>query len=335
MALRVGKLSPDLLEELLTRRGAPDPAVVLGPAVGEDAAAVDLGDQLLILKTDPVTFATEEIGWYAVHVNANDVATTGARPRWFQATVLLPPGTGADLARAIFEQVHRACVELEVAVTGGHTEVTPAVRQPVVVGDMQGLVPREGLVTTAGAREGDVILLTKVVGIEGTAILAKERRDELRLHHDEALVRRAADFLRAPGLSVVPEALAAAEAGATSLHDPTEGGVAMGLWELSKASGHTLEVDVGAIPVAEETGTLCAFYALNPLSLIASGSLLVTIPERKERAGRLLRRFEAMEVASRVIGRVAGPGVGLEVTREGDHPLEPRATDELAKVLGA
>lgn len=333
MRLQTGKLPSALLEELLSLRGAPDPSVVLGPAIGEDAAVVDLGDQYLVLKTDPVTFTADEIGWYAVHVNANDVATTGAKPRWFQATILLPPGSEAGLAREVFGQVHEACMGLGVAVTGGHTEVTPAVRQPVVVGDMQGVVSKDSLVTTAGAREGDVILLTKVAGIEGTAILAKERADELRLHFDEAFVARAAGFLRSPGISIVREALAAAEAGATSLHDPTEGGVSRGLWELSKASGRELDVDAAAIPVAEETGSLCEFYELNPLSLIASGALLVTIPESKEKVERLLGAYEEMGIGSSVIGRVAGHGVGINVTGEGDYPLEPTERDELSKVL--
>ncbi len=333
MGLKTGKIPLDLLEELIPLKGAEDPSVFLGPAVGEDAAVVDLGDRYLVLKTDPVTFAEEDIGWYSVHVNANDVATRGARPRWFQASILLPLDAHEALVRSIFLQIHEACLELGVAVTGGHTEVTPAVNQAVVVGDMQGIVSKEGLVLTCGAREGDIVLLTKGAGIEGTAILARERREELEGSVDHALLQRAADFLRSPGISVVSEALMAAEMGATALHDPTEGGVAMGLFEMSKACGRELAVEPSAIPVEEETRALCDHYGLNPLGLIGSGSLLVAIP--KSRSKKLLSAFQFEGIKATVIGRVSGSGVGLTtVGKPGPYPLEPSERDEITKVLG-
>ncbi len=328
----MGKIPLHLLEELLPLTGAEDPSVSLGPAVGEDAAAIDLGDQYLILKTDPVTFAVDEIGWYAVHINANDVATTGAKPRWFQTTLLLPEGSQEDVVRSVFKQVHRACLELGIAITGGHTEITPTVNQVILVGDMQGLVPKQHLVRTSGASEGDILVLTKAAGIEGTSILAREKAEELRGEVDEDLLSKAAGFLKSPGISVVHEALLAANLGAKAIHDPTEGGVAMGLYEMSKACGHELEVDASAIPVEKETNALCEFYGLNPLGLIGSGSLLVAIPEG--RSGQLLRSYEEMGTKAAIIGSVGRGGIGLLVVgHPGQYALEPSERDEITKVL--
>ncbi|HET8531402.1 MAG TPA: AIR synthase related protein, partial [Methylomirabilota bacterium] len=169
MALLPGKLQPAALRRLLRFRGAPDRRVVLGPAFGLDAAVIDLGSQYLILKSDPVTFTAEEVGWYAVHVNANDVAVMGARPAWFQSTIIVPPRTTPATVERIFRDIDRSARGLGIAVTGGHTEISPAVRQPIVAGDMQGLVPRDALVTAAGARAGDLVIMTKVAGIEGTS----------------------------------------------------------------------------------------------------------------------------------------------------------------------
>ena len=286
-----GKLPVRLLRRLLHFRGASDRRVVLGPAFGLDAAVIDLGQQYLILKSDPVTFTTEDIGWYAVHVNANDVAVMGARPAWFQSTIIVPPRTAPSTVTRIFRDIHRSARGLGIAVTGGHTEVSPAVNQPVVAGDMQGLVKRGGLVTAAGARVGDQIILTKFAGIEGTSIIARRFTGEARKVLGTRAWREAARFHHRPGLSVVPEALLAARGGATAMHDPTEGGVAAALFELSTASGKRLVVDLDRIPVHPHTTRLCAHFGLRPLGLIASGALLLTISAR--RAEPLLRALSA------------------------------------------
>ena len=178
MALLPGKLEPALLRRLLRFRGAPDRRVVLGPAFGLDAAVVDIGRHYLILKSDPVTFTVDEVGWYAVHVNANDVAVMGARPAWFQSTIIVPPRTAPAAVTRIFRDIHRSARALGIAVTGGHTEISGAVTQPIVAGDMQGLVRKSQLVTAAGARVGDLLVMTGFAGIEGTSILARRFRGE-------------------------------------------------------------------------------------------------------------------------------------------------------------
>ena len=330
IALLPGKLPPALLRRLLRYRGAPDRRVVVGPAFGLDAAVVSLGPQYLILKSDPVTFTTEEVGWYAVHVNANDIAVMGARPAWFQSTIIVPPRTAPGVVRGIFRDIDRAARGLGIAVTGGHTEISPAVKQPIVAGDMQGLVRRDGLVTAAGARAGDLIIMTKFAGIEGTSILARRFARAARRALGGRARHEAARFNHRPGISVVGEALLAARAGASAMHDPTEGGVAAALFELAAASGRRLTVDLDRIAVHPYTARLCAHFGLRPLGLIASGSLLLAISER--RAEALLGAFRRRRVAAAVIGWVT-VGRGVDAYREGRRVrFEWSPRDELTRL---
>ena len=330
MPLLPGKLPVALLQQLLRFRGAADRRVVLGPAFGSDAAVIDLGRQYLILKSDPVTFTADEIGWYAVHVNANDVAVMGARPAWFQATIIVPPGTTAAAVRCIVRDIDRSARALGIAVTGGHTEVSPAVRQPIVAGDLQGVVARQQLVTSAGARAGDVLVLTKAAGIEGTSIIARSFADDARRVLGARGQRLAARFHHRPGISVVAEALLAARYGATAMHDPSEGGVAAGLFELASASGARLRVDLDLIPVLPQTASLCAHFGLRPLGLIGSGALLLTLPER--RLATLLQAFRRRRIPACCIGRVE-PGTGIEAWRGGKRVrFEWSERDELTKL---
>jgi hydrogenase maturation factor len=209
-SLPVGKLPSTLLEKFLGKIRIEDEQVLLGPTIGEDVAVIRLGDRLLVAKTDPVTFAADLIGWYAVNVNANDIATMGVRPRWFLATVLLPEGSTAGTAEAIFDQILEACRVLEIAPVGGHTEITYGLQRPVVVGCMLAEAKNRPFITTSGARVGDDILLTKGIAIEGTAVLAREARPNLLASGlDEDTVRRAANYLFQPGISVLKEALIA------------------------------------------------------------------------------------------------------------------------------
>ncbi|MFQ5665017.1 MAG: AIR synthase family protein [Candidatus Binatia bacterium] len=331
MPLLPGKLPPVLLRSLLRFRGAPDRRVLVGPAFGEDAAVIDLGAQYLILKSDPVTFTADEIGWYAVHVNANDVAVMGARPAWFQATVVVPPGSAPGVVRNIFRDVDRGARALGIAVTGGHTEVSSAVHQPLVAGDMQGVVRRDGLVTSRGARPGDTVVLTKTAAIEGTSIIARAFAREARKVLGAGGQLQAAHFHHRPGISVVAEALCAARAGATAMHDPTEGGVAAGLFELATASGTRLVVDLDRIPVHPHTTRLCAHFGLRPLGLIGSGALLATVPER--RAAALLRALRRRRIAATCIGKVAS-GAGVTVHLNGKRTrFEWSQRDELTRLM--
>lgn len=333
MALRTGKLPIPLLAKLLKNSGAKDPRVIIGPRIGEDAALVKVGKQILVLKTDPVTYASDMIGWYAVHVNANDVVTRGAMPAWFQATILLPPGSDEALVENIFKQISKAAKSLGVAVTGGHTEVTPGITQPIVVGDMHGVLVGRKPVLTSGARVGDAVVLTKGAGIEGTALIAREKKKELLKVFDEEFVNRAARYLFDPGLSIVPEAKIALKHRVTAMHDPTEGGVATGAYELAAASGKSVELDLEAVLVRAETEMICAKYELDPLGLLGSGALLATFgyADAEDYVKAVKKKF----IHAAVVGWiVSGKGKSKVVSKGVVTPLSFSERDEVLKVLG-
>ncbi len=333
-----GKLPNDLLARLLARLGrSGDPRVLLGPRVGEDAAVVDMGENLLVVSADPITFAAEQPGWYAVQVNANDVATRGARPLWFLAVLLLPEtGTDEELAAGLFEQIGSACAALGCTLIGGHTEITFGLDRPIVVGQMLGQVRRENLVSTAGARPGDALLLPKGIALEGTALLARERAAELAdAGIPPDLLARAGLLLHSPGISVVQDALTAtAAAPVHAMHDPTEGGLATGAAEMAEASGLGVRLNGEAIPVLPECTAICRALGLDPLGLLASGSLLIAVDPEDQ--GAVIAALGAVGIAGTRIGEMTAPGQGLRIeTREGLTQLPRFARDEITRVLGA
>ncbi len=307
-----GKLPPDVLERLLAGIPRRDPRVVVGARVGEDAAVIDFhGDRFLVAKSDPVTFATDRIGWYAVQVNANDLATLGARPRWFLATLLLPAGR-PGLAESIFSDLLRACEELDITLCGGHTEITPGLDRPIVAGHMLGEVEKRRLVSKERARPGDVLLLARGVAVEGTAILAREKAEALAGRLDAQLLERARNLLFDPGISVVADALAAAGAAdVRGMHDPTEGGLIGALVELGAAAGLGVSIEQARIPVLHETVAVCRALRLDPLRLIASGALLiVTAPDQAE---RVMAALAQRRTPVAIIGRLTEPAHGLRL----------------------
>ncbi len=323
----MGKLPPHLLADLIATLPG-DPRVVVGPRPGEDAAVIDMGAQYLVAKTDPVTFVTDAVGWYAVQVNANDIATMGAIPRWFMTTILLPGGkANPSMAREIFGQITDACRALNVAVVGGHTEITFGIDRPIVVGCMFGEAAKDRLVTTGGAKIGDAVLLTKGAPLEGIAILAREQRPALSASFDSAVLDRCANFLYEPGISVVRDAaVAISVGGVTSMHDPTEGGLATALWELSDASGHGVQIQGLEDPILPEAA-LCTALGLDPWGVIASGALLLTASSE---------RVEAMRAAFHTAGiKLFALGTIIEqsgVFGEDGSPLARPARDEIARL---
>jgi hydrogenase maturation factor len=333
--LPAGKLPLPLLERLLTRFAPDDPRIVVGPRSGEDAAVFDFGDRYLVAKTDPITFATSEIGWYAVNVNANDVAVMGAQPRWFLATVLLPAGQATpDLAEAIFAQISDACLALGVSLAGGHTEITVNLDRPIISGTMLGEVSPDKLITTTGARPGDAVMLVKPVPIEGAALIALERAGALRERgYPEEFIARLQHLLHDPGISVVePALLAAASAPVHAMHDPTEGGVLTGLLEIGRAAGVGLTIHLDAIPLLPDSVTLCREFGLDPLGTLASGALLLTVEDQK--AGRLAEALTAAGYPSAVIGQVTPSEGELVALRAGERVPWPKFTaDEVTKIF--
>ena len=330
--MKLGKLTPNFLEGLLSRVTVEDPRVILGPKVGEDAALLDFGDEVLVAKTDPITFATDLIGWYAVQVNANDVACAGAPPRWFMATLLLPQGMDEEGVSEIFRQITQACRSLGVTLVGGHTEVTHNLDKPIVVGCMLGVAPKGKALTTAGAEVGDYVILTKGVSLEGSALLARERDEALREGGmDPAMIEEAAGFLFDPGISVVKDARVACDAvNVHSLHDPTEGGLATGLQEVASAAGVGMVVDRERIPFLPQCVEICNILKLDPLGLLASGSLIITL--RPDEAPQLLSALDKESIDACQIGRITPPEEGV-MLREGGKlvPMPTFERDELAR----
>ena len=330
--MEIGKFPPQLLEKFLAMDGITDPRVLLGPKLGEDAAVIEMGDRLLVAKTDPITFATDDIGWYAVQVNANDLACTGGVPRWFLATLLVPDRFTEAHAEAIYEQVLSACTSIGVALIGGHSEVTYGIDRPIIVGTMLGEVDRDKLVTTGGAREGDSIVITKGIAIEGTAVLTREREAELTAAGVlPETIQRAREYLYEPGISVLEAArIACSVADVHSLHDPTEGGLVTGLREVAQASGLGLAVEESSIPVLPECLEICQALGINPLGLLASGCLIITLPA--EQVPTLLTSLEAAGTNAWEIGQVIDPVEGLiMIGYEGEVPLPSFPRDELAR----
>ena len=331
----MGKLPLEHLRSLLRQLPKHDPRLLVGPQIGEDAAVIDAGDRYLVIATDPVTFAIDQIGCYAVHVNANDVAVMGARPLWFFVVMLLPESrTTPELAETIMADVRTTCEELGLAVGGGHTEITAGIDRPILVGQMLGEVAPTRLVRKTRIATGDQILLTRGVAIEGTAILAREYVDQLRERVDSDLLARAARFLIDPGISIVSSALAAANVGEVvhAMHDPTEGGLATGLFELVAPASLGLRVICEHIPVFPETHAICSALALDPLKLIASGALLIAVAP--DRADVVLTAVAAAGVPVVAIGEVRPATEGITIVTNGNvEPLTPPARDEIARVF--
>ncbi|MCI0903641.1 MAG: AIR synthase family protein [Chloroflexi bacterium] len=328
----IGKFPPALLEKLLRKTGVTDPRVVLGPGVGEDAAVLDLGETLLVVKSDPITFATERIGWYAVQVNANDIACTGGVPRWFLATLLVPERFTEDQAEELFTQVLDACNDIGVALVGGHSEVTQGIDRPLVAGTMLGEVARDRLVRTGGAQEGDSIVVTKGIAIEGTALLALERAEDLRKAGvSDDTITLSVELLNVMGISVLTDAQTACDtAQIHSMHDVTEGGLITGLREVAAASGLGLAIEEDSVPVLPATKEVCQAIGLDPMGLLASGALLITLPPSD--VPSLLSELEKKGIDGWEIGMMLAPEEGLiSIGREGEVELPQFSRDELAR----
>lgn len=302
MSLSYGKIPPEILERTVFRHlGARREDVVLGPSAGEDAAIVRWGDELLVVSCDPISGAVERIGWLAVNVSANDVATRGVRPCWFASCIMLPKGFGEEDLGEISGQMDDAAHRLGVSIIGGHSEITPGLEHPLVIGFAMGVVEEGRYVTCSGAKPGDCVILTKGGGIEGTAILASERGQPLTMKFGEDFAQRARRYF--DKISVVEDALTAFNYGGVSaMHDPTEGGLAGGLHEVADASGTGFKVYEEKIMFSRETLEICRFFGVNPLGLISSGALLIMADPDK--AEGILDRLRRREIEASIIGNV-------------------------------
>lgn len=333
-SLSAGKLPLDVLARLVARAPVLDRRVRVGPAIGVDAAVIDFGRTCLVLKSDPITFAVDRIGWYVVHVNANDIAAMGARPRWFLVTALLPEAeTDQNRIDKLFDELARACRALDISLCGGHTEITPGLTRPILCGHMVGEVERHTLVLPTRIRPGDRVLLARGIAIEGTAVAARERPVAVRKALGFSVMRRARRLLDTPGISVVRPALTANEAGGVhAMHDPTEGGLAMGLLELAHAAGVGLRIRRDAVSILPETSALCRAFSLDPLRLLASGALVIVCA--RSAVHRLCRALEVQDIPVAEIGHVCERTKGVVIEGDGrTERIRRFSSDEIVRFL--
>jgi hydrogenase expression/formation protein HypE len=331
---RTGKIpSKILIRNVLRHRGSRDPDVIMGSSLGEDAALVKLDGRTIVLKTDPVTATTSDAGWLAVHINANDVACRGARPRWFLCDLLLPEGTDIALIDSIMRQIDSAAKKLGVAIVGGHTEVTPNLTRPIVVGYMVGwLKPGQKFITSAGARPDDDIIMTKSAGIEGTSLLATDFSQRLTEEGVGKYLRQAKAMRHSIG--VVEDAMIATRSGGIhAMHDPTEGGLLQGVWEIAEASKTGFTVNESRIAIKPATEKICSALRVNPLRLLSSGCLLIAADKRK--SSLILRRLRASGIQAHIIGRFTERKEGRRMVMPDGTSIEigPSERDELYRVI--
>jgi hydrogenase expression/formation protein HypE len=333
MPLPPGKIPVSILKEVVFKNlGAKLPEVVLGPSAGIDGTIIDLGDRSLISSMDPITGAEDRIGWLAVNVNANDVATFGCEPRFMLSCILLPERSTKATVETITVQMNRAALELQVAIVGGHCETTPGLRSPIVVGCAIGLTEKNRYVTAGGAKPGDKLVLTKSAGIEGTAILASDREQQLKEALDDSVLKSAKQFYKR--ISIVKDAITAFNAGGVhAMHDPTEGGVTGAIHEMADASNVGVKIFPERISVEPETARICEFYRIDPHQLIASGSLLIAA--EPSRANDIIKTLGENMIPAKIIGEfLASPEKRLAVNEDGKSNVLVRpVTDQLWQAL--
>jgi len=313
MRLKPGKLPINLLKKALASVSSSDSRVVLGPKVGEDAAIIDCGDRFLVIASDPITFTSENAGWYMAHVNANDLYVTGATPKWLMATLLLPVGTSENQVEKAFAQLQMACKEIEVSLIGGHTEVTEGVSRIIFSGTMIGEVEKEKVVFSSGASIGDSIVLTRGIAIEGTAILAHEAEQDIIARGGSVeTISRAKRLVKNPGISVKKDSqIALSGFGANCMHDPTEGGLSSALAEIGLAASVGFQIDQSLIPVLPECKEITQALSIDPMGLISSGALMITLPP--DQAKRLVIKYKDHGIDAFVIGKILPRSAGWKV----------------------
>ena len=328
--MKVGKVPENVLKRSVFKQiHTMRPEVVLGAGVGEDCAAVQLAeDETLVMSTDPITGTAKDIGTLAIQITVNDLASAGAEPVGVLLTVLLPTSVCEQDLCLMMKQVEEACAKANVQVMGGHTEVTRVVNQPVISVCGVGKVKKGHLISTAGARPGMDILVSKWIGIEGTSIIAKEKEEELKTHFPVPFIEHAKAL--DAYISVQSEAAVAVTSGVSAMHDVTEGGIFGALWEMAEASGVGLEIDLKKIPIRQETVEVCEFFGVNPYLLISSGCMLMAAQD----GNHLVRELEKAGIKATIIGKATAGNDRVLLNEDERRFLEPPKTDELYKVIG-
>ena len=301
--------------------------IILGPGIGEDCSAIRLkDDEIFLVSTDPITGAVEDAGYLAVHVSCNDIASSGGEPIGILLTILLPETSSAEQLHRFMKDAEKAANEVNIEIIGGHTEITDAVNRPVISSTAIGKVHKDQIVYTNNAKIGQDIIMTKWAGLEGTTILAKDFEKELSSQFSKEFLENAQSLNKS--LSVVPEGRIAAQYGATSMHDATEGGILGAVWEIAEASNVGVEIFLDEVPVKKETVDICKHFGISPYKLISSGCMIITAFEGQ----KLIDILKKNDIDAKIIGRITHKD---RVYRHNNLiiPLEQPDTDELYKVI--
>lgn len=325
--MKIGKLDNDELKKLvLDRLPTPDRFVISGPAIGVDCAILRFCDGQVILSADPITGAAADIGRLAVNIACNDIAACGIRPTALLMVVIAPPQTTREEISKLADQAASAAKKLNVSIIGGHTEISDAVTRFVVTTTAIGFTYGNQVIQASGGRAGDAIVMTKTAGLEGTAILAADHADQLSVLTEQ-------EFKEARSLinlvSVVEEGSTGGDLGVNAMHDATEGGILGASWELAAASGLGCEIQADKIPVLPLTAKICDYLKINPLRLIASGSMIIAAPD----PDKLIQELNGKGILGTVIGRLTENTERIMTIKDETLELLPSGPDELYKII--
>lgn len=326
--MEIGKVPENVLKRAVFKQiKHVRPEVLLHPGVGEDCAAIETKeDEVLVFSTDPITGASKGMGTLAVHITANDLASSGAEPVGILTCVILPPGTREKRLRELMQEIVAASRELRIEVMGGHTEISDVVNRPVITVTGVGKAKKDQLVSTGGLQPGDDLVMTKWAGLEGTSIIAAEKQEELAKRLPSQIIDAALEMREY--ISVVPEAAVAVKTGVSAMHDVTEGGIFGALWEMGEASGVGILADLKKIPIRQETVEICELFDINPYMLISSGSMLIGTPH----GNILVDDLQKQGIPAAVIGRATEGNDRIVVNDEEQRFLEPAGSDQLYKI---
>lgn len=328
--MKIGKLpEPVLIRSVLKQVKHRREEVLVGPAVGQDCATLEVGeDEVLVMSTDPITGTAKDLGHHSIHITANDLAAAGADPVGVMLTVMLPDTVEEPEIRKMMQDAEETCEKLHMEILGGHTEITNVVKQPLISVTSVGKMKKENLRTVSQIRPDQDIIVTKWIGLEATTILAKEKEEELKKRFPAVLIDTAKDFDQY--LSVVPESRIAVEHGVSSMHDITEGGVFGAFWEMASGAGVGLEVDLKKIPIRQETVEICNYFGVNPYQIMSSGSMMIAADDGHE----LVRKLEQAGIHAVVVGRTNSGNDRILRNGEDVRYLDKPQPDELYKVMG-
>ena len=327
--MKAGKLKESVLKRsVLKQLHKRNDRVLAGPAVGCDYGAIAVAEgEVVVVSTDPVTASAMNQGRTAVLAAANDVAASGAVPQAVSVSLLLPTSINEEELRDIIKDMEAACEECHMDIINGHTEVTRAVKEPLVTATAVGTAKKEHLVHNKNLCPGMDIVVSKWVGLEGTAILAKEKAGELRTRFPQPFIDKAKIFEQM--MSIIPEAAVAVKSGVSAMHDVSEGGIFGALWELAQCADVGLEIDLKKIPIRQETIEICEFFDINPYKMISGGCLLMAA----EDGNALVRELEKAGIFATVIGKATGNNDRVLINEDERRFLEMTQTDEIYKAL--